>query len=451
LGLGCVAVESPGTRLAQLRAQENDQQPANDVPVLDVGALRFEGVAPRNVLMISIDTLRQDHLDPYGDRQLTPNLGRYLTEGVHAPDTMQCSNWTMASVSCTLLGRDPVEHGFLPRLESQREVAYPDGTRFLAVELAEAGFRTVLSSRNGFFSDRVHNDQGYDTVLGGLPNAAAQLAGTLAFVQEQEDGTPWFAHVHVVEPHAPYDAVEFEVGRDALAPIDYDLADGADMVRLRADLPSMSDEDAALVQAHVRLAYDAEVRSVDDQIARALSGWDEAGYLDDTLVVFWSDHGEQLWEHGHFTHAYDLNYGENNALFAVWAKNLVPGVWTGPVSAQDIAPTVLTVLDQAVPEEMTGFSIGLAPADRVRRAVSVARGEGHNSLRRGDLKLIATWSGQRSLFDKSLDPGETTDRFDPTNPEHMELWDQLAAYVADTQRMAPDVDVDWASLERAGD
>lgn len=450
--LACRSEDPPGaaTRDAAssdaLSATSDTSDPSQTPP--REGPLRFSGAAPRNVLMISMDTFRKDHIDPYGDLGLTPNLGRYLAEGVHTTNTMQCSNWTMASTSCTLLGRDPVEHGFLPRLEGNLETPYPDGTRFLAVELADAGYQTVITSRNGFLGPRVNNVQGYGTVLENLRPAETQLAGALNFLKTQGDGSPWFVHVHAVEPHAPYDAPqEFAVGAELLPPIPYDLSDNSDVNALRADDATLPPDELALAQLHVDVAYQAEVRWLDDQIGRGLEAWDEAGLLDDTLVVFWTDHGEQLWEHGNFTHAYDLNYGENDALFALWAKGLQPGVWTGPVSAEDIAPTVLSVVGVPVPDAMTGFPLGTAPDDRLRRAVSVARGQGHNALRRGDLKLIFRWTtGELMLYDKAADPQETTNRFDLTTPEHAALWLELRDYVEATEPLAPDVSVRWEGL-----
>ncbi len=408
-------------------------------------ALTFVGAPPRNVLMISIDTLRADHVNGLGDQDLTPNLARWFDEGVLATDVMQCSNWTYASTSCTLLGRDNVEHGFMPRLESSLEVPYPDGEAFLATFFRDAGYRTAITSRNGFLSARTNNIQGYETELNPLRPAQTQMAGMLEHLNMTDDGRPFFVHVHTVEPHSPYDApAEYEVGRDELEPVDVDFTDAAQVSDLRRTHQDLSPDELALAQAHARIVYEAEVRYLDAQLGAALETWREEGLLDDTLVVFWSDHGEQLWEHGEFTHAYDLFYGENDALFALWAANLVPVRWEGPVSMQDLAPTLLAVAGLDVPDEMTGYPLGEAPEDRLRRALAVARGQGHNAVRRGDEKLVFRWAtGEHFLFDRGVDPQETNNLWDPTDPEQLALWEELLPYVEATEALVSDVSVDW--------
>jgi len=410
-------------------------------------ALRFTGDPPRNVLMISIDTLRADHVLPGSVFDGAPNLQRWQTEGVYTTDAMQCANWTYASTSCTLLGRDPIEHGFLPRLPDELERPYPDGEAFLATVFQEAGFRTAISSRNGFLGPRTNNIQGYDDALTNLRPAQTQLAGMMEHLRQGDDGSPFFAHVHMIEPHDPYDAPEeYEVGRDALDPVRWDFADGSDVNDLRVNSDELEPEELALAQAHARIVYEAEVRWIDDQIEAGLQAWRDRGLLDDTLVVFWSDHGEQLWEHGRYTHAYDLHYGENQALFSLWAVGLEPVRWDGPVSLQDLAPTVLQAMGLDTPPQMTGFPLGEAPPDRLRRAVTADR-EPQNAMRREELKLVFQWdTSARLLYDRVADPEETTNVFDADNPRHAALWEDLVPYIQTTDAMLPGETVDWAAV-----
>jgi arylsulfatase A-like enzyme len=262
-----------------------------------------------------------------------------------------------------------------------------------------------------------------------------------------DDGRPFFAHVHVVEPHDPYTAPEeYEVGRDELEPVRWDFASVEDCSDLRRNFRDLDPEELALAQAHARIVYEAEVRYLDDQLAVGLQVWRERGLLDDTLVVFWSDHGEQLWEHGEYNHAYDLHYGENDALFALWADNLEPGVWDGPVSLQDLAPTVLQVAGLDVPSAMTGYPLGEAPEDRLRRAITLDRA-GQSALRREELKLLFRWpSGERLLFDRVADPLETTNIFDADDPRHAALWTEMVPYVQGAEALVPGVDVNWANV-----
>ena len=78
-------------------AEDSRRQVGTDV-------LSFTGQVPKNLLFISIDTLRRDHLGAHGDLGLTPFLDRLADEGVVMQDHMQCSNWTYGAITCTLLG-----------------------------------------------------------------------------------------------------------------------------------------------------------------------------------------------------------------------------------------------------------------------------------------------------------------------------------------------------------
>mgnify|MGYP000279783611 CR=1 FL=1 len=428
-------------------ATADTSPPHTGVATCGVGAVRFVGACPTNVLMVSIDTLRLDHITPYDDgRGLMPTLGEYIAGGVSADDAMQCSNWTMASTSCTVLGQDHVERGFLPKLTAADRLPYPEGTRFLATELTEAGYHTVLTSRNGFFSTQedVNNAQGYLVELDAQRSALGQLQqGLDALTKNPTDR--WFLHVHVTEPHAGYSPPEeYLTATKKLDPIPFDFRDNADVNELRWNHDEMPPDEVALAMEHLRLHYEGEVRYLDDQLAEGLAAFDAAGLLDDTLVVFWTDHGEQFLEHDALTHAYDLHAEENDALFALWAHNIVPGVVSEPVSLIDLAPTVLAALELPPGLEMTGHPLGTAPPDRDVRMVSVARGEGHNALRRGDHKLVFDWTtGRRHLYDTVADPGETNDLFVVGDPLSDALWTDLRSYVEATELLAPEVVISW--------
>ena len=102
----------------------------------------FERTVPANVLMISIDTLRKDHLSRYdpAQRGLTPFLDGLMETGFVLDDHLTCSNWTFPGITCTLLGRNQTEAGFMPQLEpAAQRVPWPEGQPFLADWLREGG------------------------------------------------------------------------------------------------------------------------------------------------------------------------------------------------------------------------------------------------------------------------------------------------------------------------
>ena len=414
----------------------------------------FYGEVPKNVLMISIDTFRRDHMSRYDPlhNDNTPFLSAMADAGVVLDDHTTCSDWTMAGISCTLYGADIETTGFTPQLTVTGQAPWPEDTPFLARVLRDQlGMVTVASSTNGWFSDEWGMTQGYDTWFHPRDASAwgAYREGRDALLSElegKEKGTPWFLHVHLIEPHAPYTAPPaYDPSPKDLEPIPWDIREKDDHYELTREVwPDLDPDMQELVSEHLHYAYRAELRWMDKQVQDAIADADRRGLLDDTLVVVWTDHGEQFWEHGYQSHAYTLFREENDGIAFFWAKNIVPQAWDGPTSSPDIAPTILSVLGAAVPETMTGLPLGTAPDDRPRYGFSVARLGGVQSVRKGSHKLTFSWAtgGVRS-FDLSEDPSELEDRFDPNDPTVQELWRLLLPRVQMAEPLAPNMPLVW--------
>lgn len=400
----------------------------------------FHGRVPRNLLMVSIDTFRKDHLDLYSDRERAPFLSALARRGFVLDDHTQCSNWTFASTVCTLRGTDTVDGGFIPRL-SRMAPPVPADTPFLAGWLADAGFHTVLVSGNAWISPSWGTTQGYDVVRVPHNAGARHLFELGAEAVEAAVGgdEPWFLHIHLIEPHAPYDPPSaYLTGLDGLPPVPWDLSQKAEHYDANLLWPNLPEEARAALEQHLRVRYEGEIRWLDDQLAAAFSDLARRGLLRDTLVVFWTDHGEQFWEHGYQSHAYTLHGEEVDGVAFFWAENIVPGRFTEPTAAIDLVPTLLTLWDLPVPPEVTGLPVGSAPADRPRFATAAARLGVVQMVERQGLKLTYSWLGAARLYDRRVDPHEQHDLFDPDDPRARALWSLLEPYAERAEPWIPD-------------
>jgi arylsulfatase A-like enzyme/Flp pilus assembly protein TadD len=278
---------------------------------------------PRSVVLVSIDTLRADHLGSYGYRGVpTPAIDRLAAEGTLFENAATAVPLTLPAHGSLLTGRNPQGHGVLDNFASR----LPESEETLAEALRAHGFATggfvgafVLDSRWGIA-------QGFDTYFDDFDarpeDAGTQeanqrpgdevLAPALEWLEKQRD-RPFFAFLHFFDPHTPYAPPE---------PFRSRFGSGGG-----------------------NALYDAEIAYVDSLVDRLLQALEDLGIAEETAVVLVGDHGESLGDHGEATHGYFVYDSTIRVPLIVRA----PGVPRGArVKAQvrtiDIAPTVLDLL-----------------------------------------------------------------------------------------------------------
>ncbi|MDP2306288.1 MAG: sulfatase-like hydrolase/transferase [Pseudomonadota bacterium] len=406
----------------------------------------FYGEVPKNLLVVSVDTFRRDLMSRFGGEGLAPLLDRLAEEGVSLDAHRSCSNWTFPSVLCANYGASNIDVGYAPDLRDPDNAWAPEDVPTLASRLSGAGWRTMLVTSNGWFSADRNSDIGFDSSERPDDRRTESVFGTgLERLHEAEElGVDrWYLHLHIKEAHPAYNPPDsYLAGLKGLPPVDYDLTISDEQYAAGDAWPEMTEEEREVLLLHLLVRYHGEVRWMDDQLTAALAALEADGFLDDTLVLFWTDHGEQFWEHDEQTHAYGLNTEENDAVAFFWAKNIVPAAWAGDTSLIDIAPTILSLLDVPTDPTITGFPVGEAPEERVLDFLSVARLGPVQSVVDDGWKLIYRWNtGERWLYDLANDPTEATSLYDPAHPRAIALEAALGPHVEGlrplTQRYTP--------------
>lgn len=408
--------------------------------LLLAGAPGCSGPEGQSVLLISLDTVRRDHLSVYGhERPTSPGLERLAERAVVFEEAITSSTQTSPAHGSFLTGLDPHVHG------SEMNGTPIAGEATTAGELfAERGFATAAFV-SGYPMRAADSglDRGfavYDDAFQGPRRRGQETVGrAVAWLAEQNPDEPWFLFLHLYDAHNPY-----------LPPPDYPVrfppekparpVEELEQYKLVYDL-----EGRALLDLNGYIArYDTMIRYQDDLVAWLLGQLD----LEETAVVVVSDHGETLDERYRI-----LDHGGQAFDEQVRIPLLVaaPGVeggrrLPGLVRGVDLMPTLLELGGVDVPGDLSPAPAGrsLLPrlrgepgASPARRAFSTAYpfDQRHDdrgyelskerpilSLRTGRWKLISYPGADGpylELYDLQADPGEEHDRSEE-DPERVE-------------------------------
>ncbi len=400
----------------------------------------------KNLMMISVDTYRWDYMARYGGTDgLTPFMDELAARSLVLDRHTSCSNWTLGGVLCAANGRDSLDFGYVAKLPGTYREVVPERPS-LASWLRDAGFYTMLITSNGWLEGDWHHDSGYDYVEHPRTDDGSRIwsyaHGKLVEAQEAGDAGQdgWYLHIHLKEPHSPYEPPEeYLEGLDELDPIDYDLTTTAGHDYARFHLDDMDEAERNLVLEHLRIRYDGEMAYMDDVLADIWSDMNGRGMLKNTLVVLWTDHGEQTYDRTHWGHAYELYSEEVGALAMFWHRDMEPRAWDGPTGHIDIAPTVLQWFGIDLPSEITGYPVGEAPEDRTLYHDAVGRVGPLVQVTQGDHRMhYGYMDGSLEVYDLIADPGETTNLYDAFDPDHTVLWEQLDAYADELEKLLPE-------------
>ncbi len=296
----------------------------------------------RNLIVITVDTTRADHIATYGNAGIkTPHIDDLARRGVLFETAITPVPLTLPSHTSIFTGLLPIHHG----VRNNGTFRVPGELETLAETLHREGFRTgavigafVLDSKYGL-------DQGFETYDDNLHGGKD---GPMFMFDERpgrmvtDQGLTWldthrderfFLWLHYFDPHANYEPPP---------PFDV-LYEGA--------------------------PYDGEIAAVDAQIGRLVESLRNLRHLDDTLIVFTSDHGESLGEHGEKTHS-QLLYDSTLHVPLIFSHPALPQASRvrGQVGTIDITPTVLDLLEVKGPSVSDGRSLaglldGTRPAD----------------------------------------------------------------------------------------
>ncbi len=304
------------------------------------------GPKPRGVVLISVDTLRADHLQTYGyGRPTSPNLDILAADSVVFDRTYASSPWTLPSHVSLLTSLFNINHG-VHRPTDRMD----DSLVTLTEVLRQNGFSTSAITGGTLVSHIYGFSRGFDTYKEGdgamdYNNSAALVAHTAAEWIENNKDRNFFLFLHTYQVHTPYDP-----------PAPYGgLFLDPDAVWTRADTTEIFEGKKFIFKEltdgerrNLIGLYDAEIRYTDEALLKPVVEKLRAiGLYDDSMVIFTSDHGEEFFEHGAWDHGVHL-YDESIRVPLVikFPKSRFQGKRVeSVVRGVDIMPTVLEEME----------------------------------------------------------------------------------------------------------
>jgi len=356
-----------------------------------------------NVVLISIDTLRQGEGTSGSARPVTPHLDRLSQDSVVFDRAYSLASYTAKSVGPFLLGKYSSE----THRDWSHFNRFTKKDTFVAQRLQQGGVHTVSVQGYWYFFANTGLERGFDVINKSAAPALVTVDGDSTTNSDKLSDAaiaelakpellqqPFFLWLHYVDPHSEYVAHEgFDFGKSS------------------------------------RQRYDGEVAFVDQHVGRVLEALEKSLVYDRTAIIVTSDHGEAFGEHGMIRHGFELW----EELVRVPLIVRVPGVSARHVQARrsaiDLVPTILDLCGVEPPpapvspstsDFLSGSSLVpdlLGSGEPASRAVFIDMAAGPNNADRqalidGDKKLVASGGRPLSLFDLAVDPGETRDLLD---------------------------------------
>ena len=367
-----------------------------------------------NILVIVVDTLRRDHLTPYGysRHDTSPEIRKWLAEpGTVVEEAYSQAPWTLPSVVSFLTGRHPGE------LLGTDLASYgiPPGVRTLAERLAALGYDT-----GGFMANPVlHEGAGFgrgfrtfwvdDQWLGRHAHDLNRHAVPWLRARQRR---PFFLYVQYVDPHDPYQNPDMINGRAFFMPGYTGRVAGDWIHGIYDGQLELADPERDI--PYIRALYDGEVRYADRHIGALLAQLDPE-VLQNTLIVLTSDHGEELYDHGGWKHGHTLYEDQIHVpLIVRWDGRIPAGKrLPGTVRLLDLVPTLIAAAatgttGAAGKPDPAWDGIDLLPAltgkGQLLRRAAFAEG-----LSSGPLRAAAVLDGRKLVLFNREEPYQPTD------------------------------------------
>lgn len=412
-----------------------------------------------DIILITVDALRADHLGVYGyGRPTSPNLDALARESAVIRDHIAQAPYTKASVGSLFTGRFPSTHktytvtspfnvAMTGRVEGPLPVTDVLDSRLwtLPAALSSVGYSTIGLTTNPFLLKDFGFANGFDhyAFLSGKGEfATAREVTREALTQLERQSGPVFLWMHLMEPHSPY------------APPAKTRAQFPPRLPPRPAprevIPAWLDPGGPQDANHYEALYDAEIADVDSALGEFFDTLRRTSRWQQLVLVVTADHGEEFFEHGGFEHNLTLYDELLRVPLLIKAPGLRPGVREIQSQSVDLAPTLARAAGAVVPPDLAGADIGpVLQGGAGAEPIAFAERPGERyAIRTREWKLISSLEGRDELYHLSVDPHERVN-VAQDNPERVTRFrEQLTAVLAGAYKAGATVRRDVAPVSQ---
>lgn len=437
------------------------------IPTKEVG-LQKENLP--NILLITVDTLRADHLSCYGFRKIeTPNIDDLAKNGILFEKTISQSPWTTPSLASILTSLHPAVH-------KAGEVIWKEEQKMFRKIGESIPMLPEILQANGYFTQAILSNphltksQGFAKGFDGFHNfdetfyEAEELfylrltanikseilnrwytAGDIITDEainwlKDNYKTSFFLWIHYTDPHIPYHPPA-KYRENISYKGKFRNRRLLDFGRIKEGYYDISPND----REYIENLYNGEIKFTDDQLGRLINKLKELAIFNKTLIILTSDHGEEFWEHLEFEHGHTL-YNEQLHVpliihfggFSSSKKNVI----TQQVRLIDIFPSILEMLKIDYPNITQGESLiplilNKAQESRIAFSEYLYREKERKSITTDEFKYIYFPDLKREeLYDLQQDPAELTNLVTKRREKTIQFQKQIKTIIDNNQKLA---------------
>ncbi len=294
-----------------------------------------------NIIIIAADALRPDHLSTYGyHRPTTPTIDKLANQGTVFFNAYSNSTWTKPSVASLFSSFNPTNHG----LEID-ETIMPYSMLTMAEVFKDQGYRTYyVNAGNLFINNGANYDQGFDYFkFLDIPDLGVSIRADVVFDDALEQilkhrKDKFFAYIHLMDTHVQYNKNRFNKLFTNKEIRGFEPGNIKSQVIRQMTTKNLITKE---FKEYLIDIYDGQIRFTDECLKNFLAKLDRLELLENTVVIFTADHGEEFWEHGNFGHGHAIYEEVIRIPLIIWGKDVKKLKINTPIRIIDIFPTAL--------------------------------------------------------------------------------------------------------------